>query len=166
MTKSNQPAAEPPVDPAAQGASGAAPEANTPATQAGETPEQFGNPTVTPLVENWHDGGFIVSEANGHLSRDGITLTGGAFIMAGTVLGLVTASGNFAPLNPAAADGSQTAAGILFGGRDTTTANQPAVAITRNAEVNGNELVWPTGITPAQITTATAQLKALNILVR
>jgi hypothetical protein len=47
----------------------------------------MGNPTVTPLVEQWHDGGFIVSEANGHQSRESITLTGATKVYAGTILG-------------------------------------------------------------------------------
>lgn len=50
----------------------------------------MGNPTYTPLVETWHDGGFIVSESNGHRSRKAITLTGGAIVQAGTVLGQIT----------------------------------------------------------------------------
>jgi hypothetical protein len=52
----------------------------------------MGNPTVTPLVESLHDAGFIVSVASGHLSFDQGTLTGGAKILAGTVLGLVTSA--------------------------------------------------------------------------
>ena len=28
------------------------------------------NLTQTPLIENWHAGGFLVSEARGHRSRD------------------------------------------------------------------------------------------------
>jgi hypothetical protein len=34
----------------------------------------MGNPTVTPLQEAFHEGGFIVSLANGHRSFDQITL--------------------------------------------------------------------------------------------
>lgn len=41
-----------------------------------------------PLVENRHAGGFIVSQANGHLSIDGVQLSGGhGLLQAGTVLG-------------------------------------------------------------------------------
>jgi Bacteriophage lambda head decoration protein D len=50
----------------------------------------MGNPQVTPINENWHDGGFIVSEANGHRSRDQITVKSGAKLQAGTVLGKIT----------------------------------------------------------------------------
>lgn len=45
--------------------------------------------TVTPKTEAFHDWGFMVSEANGHRSREQVTLTGADFL-AGTVLGKVT----------------------------------------------------------------------------
>ncbi|PXW23403.1 head decoration protein [Paraburkholderia caballeronis] len=41
----------------------------------------------TPLIENRHDGGFLVTEARGHRSRDIATLSGGVKILAGEVLG-------------------------------------------------------------------------------
>lgn len=126
----------------------------------------MGNPTVTPLQEQWHNGGFIVSEANGHQSRDTVTLTGGTKVLAGTVLGMVTASGKFEPLNLSASDGSQTPAGILYGTRDATSADVQAVAMTRNCEVNASELIWPAGITGSQITTEIAALKTLGIIAR
>ncbi|HDR9227810.1 TPA: head decoration protein [Burkholderia vietnamiensis] len=52
----------------------------------------MGNPTYTPLQENWHNGGFIVSLANGHQSIDQGILTGGAKVLAGAVLGLITSA--------------------------------------------------------------------------
>jgi hypothetical protein len=52
----------------------------------------MGNPTVTPLVESLHDAGFIVSLAPGHQSIDQGTLTGGAKVLGGTVLGIVTSA--------------------------------------------------------------------------
>jgi hypothetical protein len=62
----------------------------------------MGNPTVTPLVETLHDGGFIVSVANGHRSIDQITLTGAAKVLAGTVLGQVTTGARPPPRPPSA----------------------------------------------------------------
>lgn len=52
----------------------------------------MGNPTVTPLQEIWHSGGFIVSQAHGHQSIDQGMLTGGVKVLAGTVLGTVTSA--------------------------------------------------------------------------
>lgn len=69
----------------------------------------MGNPTVTPLVESFHDAGFIVSIGPGHQSVDQETLTGGVKVLAGTVLGKVT-SGVSAT---AAAIGSNTGNGTF-----------------------------------------------------
>jgi len=223
----------------------------------------MGNPIVTPLQEQLHNSGFIVSEAPGHQSRDQITLTGGMLVLAGTVLGQITISngspvassiagsanvgngtlaigtqpqagytpagvfaitftdpthfsiagpngfnevdlpvgaafnadgmiftitaggtafavgdafqitvtspgstGQYRPLNPAATDGSQVAAAILFATKDVTQANKPALAMTRHAEVNGSELIWPSSITGAQQTAALNQLTAIHLIVR
>jgi hypothetical protein len=52
----------------------------------------MGNPKVTPLVEAFHDGGFLVSVGNGHQSFSQGLLTGGSKVLAGTVLGLITAA--------------------------------------------------------------------------
>jgi hypothetical protein len=216
----------------------------------------MGNPTVTPLQEALHNGGFIVSEANGHLSRDTVTLTGAVPVLAGTVLGKQTTgttaaaavlgtntgngtfgaiavgagvqpggyavefddathfivsapngqeighgttgavfnagglgftitaggtafvpgdsftvtvaagSGKYAPLSLTATDGTVNAAGILFGAKDVTSADKPAVAMTRNCEVNASELIWPAGASTPQIAAATLQLQALGIIAR
>lgn len=216
----------------------------------------MGNPTVTPLYEQWHDGGFLVSESNGHQSRDTVTLTGGAIVLAGTVLGkqtvgttavaaalgtntgngtfgaitvaspaqagaysvaltsattfivadpggveighgvagtafsaggigftitaggtafvagdsftvtVATGSGKYAPLSLTAADGTQIAVGILFGMRDTTSADKGAVAVVRGAEVNASELIWPAGASGPQIAAGAAQLAAHGVISR
>lgn len=51
----------------------------------------MGTLKTEPLFEQWHNGGFLVSESNGHLSREQALLSGGVKILAGTVLGLQTA---------------------------------------------------------------------------
>ena len=86
--------------------------------------------------------------------------------MAAAVLGKVTASGKYRALNPAGADGSQTAAGILYDAVDASAADAEGVAIVRLAEVNAAELIWPAGITGGQKTTALGQFAALNIIAR
>ena len=40
--------------------------------------------TQTPLNEFWHAGGFIVSEAGGHRSRDAATIGGATIVYPGT----------------------------------------------------------------------------------
>jgi len=49
----------------------------------------MGNPTVTPITEAWHAGGFIIQEpSNGMYTRASITLKSGfGVLLAGTVLG-------------------------------------------------------------------------------
>lgn len=215
----------------------------------------------TPLIENRHDGGFLVSEARGHRSRDAVTFSGAVRHLPGEVIakksgGTATAaakagntgngvftldattpvlpnakagiyvvrctaaaansgtfrvldpngdvvgdivvgqtfadqikfaiadgatdfivgdefdvdvsvvSGSFVPLNPTATDGTQIAAGISFGTYDATSADVPGLAVVRDAEVNGGELIWPTGITVAQIATAQGQLASHGVITR
>lgn len=96
-----------------------------------------------------------------------ITAGGAAFVPGDSFIITVAAgSGKWKPWDPANADGSQAPAGILYGAKDVTLADKAALAVTRMAEVNASELVWPTGTSAAQIATATAQLKTLGILAR
>lgn len=125
----------------------------------------MGTPQVTPLYEAFHDGGFIVSQANGHRSVDRGTLSGSK-LLAGTVLGQVTASGKWVILAPAADDGSQNAAGFSYATVDASTADKTGTVVVRDAEVNGNEIIWPAGITGPQKTTALGKLAALSLIVR
>lgn len=215
----------------------------------------------TPLTENRHDGGFLVSEARGHRSRDAVTFSGavkhlpgeviakkaagvaavtakagntgngvftidattpvlpnaraGVYVVRctaaaansgtfrvfdpeGNVLGDVVVAATFSdqikfviadgatdfvvgdefdvdvsavsetfvPVNPTATDGTQIAAAVCFGTYDATSADIPGLAVTRDAEVNSGELIWPAGITNAQIATAQGQLAKLGIVAR
>ena len=118
------------------------------------------------LTEGRYAGEFIVSEGNGKISRETITVLSSQTLQAGAVLGKVTASGKYKALDPAAADGPQSAAGIVYDAVDASTADAEGVGVVRLAEVNAAELVWPGGITAGQKTTALGQLTALNIIAR
>lgn len=215
----------------------------------------------TPLIENRHDGGFLVTEARGHRSRDPGTFSGAVKHLPGEVLakkaaGTAAATANagntgngtftldattpvlpnakagiyavrctaaaansgtfrvfdpngevigdivvgqtfsdqikfviadgatdfvvgdgfgvdvsvlsttYVPLNPTATDGTQIAAALSFGTYDATAADVPGLAVVRDAEVNGGELIWPAGITAAQIATAQGQLAAKGVITR
>jgi len=111
-------------------------------------------------------GSFIVSEANGTLSREVITISSGSNLLAGTVLGKVTASGEFVQLDLAATNGSEDAAGVLFAAVDATDADTQGVAIVRAAEIDAARLVWPAGITTNDKNAALAQLAALGLIAR
>ena len=101
------------------------------------------------LNEGRYAGEFLVSEGNGRISREIITVLSGQTLQAAAVLGKVTASGKYKALAPAAVDGSEAAAGILYDAVDASAADAEGVAIVRLAEVNAAELVWPEGITAA-----------------
>jgi len=69
----------------------------------------------TPLYENWHLGGFIVTMANGHRSIDRGTILAGqsAILQAGVVLGQLPPSAAAAVANGAGANGANTGNGTF-----------------------------------------------------
>ena len=123
---------------------------------------------MATLTEGKHPGGFLVLEVLRDYTRETVTLASGAGKLApGTVLGKITTGGKFTVLTPSATNGSQNAAGVLWGGADTTDADAPAVVLVRGpAIVNRHEITWPEAATQAQITTATTALAALGIVLR
>ena len=148
----------------------------------------FGAITVTApatmgsyTVEFDSPANFIVSAPNGQeighgavgvafaAGGIGFTITAGGAAFAAADSFIVTpavGSGKFVPYNPLANDGSEIAAGILYDTRDTTSADQRAVADVRGPmRANVNELIWgPNVTTVPQQTAALAQLAALGIL--
>jgi hypothetical protein len=123
---------------------------------------------MATLTEGPHPGGFLTWEVLRDYTRDTVTLASGAGkLIPGTVLGKITTGGKFTPLAPGASNGSQSAAGILWGHADATEADAPAVVLVRGpAIVNRHEIVWPDGATEGQITTATTALAGLGIILR
>ncbi len=123
---------------------------------------------MATLTEGPHPGGFLVWEVLRDYTRETVTLASGAGKLApGTVLGKITTGGKFTQLAPAASNGSQNAAGILWGAADATAADAFAVVLLRGpALVNRHEITWPDAATSAQISAATAALAALGILLR
>ena len=69
--------------------------------------------------------------------------------------------------NPAGADGSEVPVAYSIYGT-TTPADRTAslAAITRSAQLNGNCIAWPTGITTAQRANAEQALAKAGIIVR
>lgn len=120
---------------------------------------------MSVMYERPRAGGFIVSEGNKSISRDAVVIGSGA-LEAGTVLGRVAATGVYLKLDPAAEDGSESAAGILFDAVDASAGAANGVAITRLAEVNGAELIWPDGIDGGDKDAALTELAAQHIIVR
>ena len=134
-----------------------------------EAYEVSGYPAIaggSDATEATHTAGFILSEANGALSRDEVTILSGQDLQAGAVLGKVTASGKYRAVQPAGVDGSQTAVAILYGAVDASSADTPGTVINRDAEVRTDDLVWPGGTTANQKATALAELLTLGIKAR
>ena len=122
---------------------------------------------MDPLIEKRGAGFHVVSEGNGHISREEIVIEDGAGTLAvGTILGKVTATGDYKQVDLAGEDGEEVSAGVLFGAVDATDAEVRAAAHVRYAEVLGAELVYPTGATSGNIATINGQLAALGIIVR
>jgi hypothetical protein len=132
--------------------------------------------TSYPVIsENMHIAEYLVSEAPGSASRDVGVIGGAVNLVPGTVLGKITSSGQMVILNPAASDGSQNAAAILYEyapianlntANNINNATVNRTMTVREAEVNGLLLTWPAGITTNQQAAAMAQLAAQDIIVR
>lgn len=112
------------------------------------------------LNEGKHTAEFLLSEGNGTISRDQVTIAAAAGAMdAGTVLGKITASGKYAAYDNGASDGTEVAAGVLYAKAPDMAADQKAVAIVRNAELLGAALT-------GNDANGVADLKALGLIVR
>lgn len=120
---------------------------------------------MTTLTEKRHAGGFLISEADGKLSRDNVTLASGQNLVAGTVVGKITSGGKYAVYDNQASDGTQTAAGILYAAGDASGGDLAVCIINKDAEAIEDELVWPDG-SPVDVTGGTADLLALGIKIR
>ena len=118
------------------------------------------------LTETLRPGEFILAEANGTISREQVTILSGQNLAAGTVVGKVSASGKYIAYDDDNADGSQTAAGILYAAVDASAADAPGVIISRDAEVADGQLVWAGTNDAGDKTAGKADLAALDIILR
>jgi hypothetical protein len=110
---------------------------------------------------------YLVSEASGYRSREQIVVASGSGKLdAGTVLGRVTASKKFVPFDPAATNGAEVAAAVLYEACDATDQDVRRTVTARHAEVHADVLVWGGTVTDAQKTTALTQLAGLGIAAR
>lgn len=118
-------------------------------------------------TETLHAGGYIVSEAENHRSRDTITIESGqGKLVAGTVLGKKS-TGKYVASTVAAADGAETASAILFDAVDATSADVKGVAHVRACQVRGADLTYAADVDlAAEKTAKIASLKAAGIIVR
>lgn len=111
---------------------------------------------VATLGTEFSAGGLtftITAGATPHVATDRATIT----VAAGT--------GEYVAYDNTAADGSEVAAGVLYAAAADSTADQKAVIIARDAEVNSNLIDWGTNDATGK-TAGIADLKALGIIVR
>lgn len=118
---------------------------------------------VARLPKFTHD--WLSHELDPQLFRKaGIIASGAGQVTTGLPLGQVTASKKYVPLNPAATDGSQTAAAIVLNRADATAADAETAILIGNAQIVPDQLAWPAGFTSDQKTAALAQLAGLGIV--
>ncbi|NTF87502.1 head decoration protein [Agrobacterium rhizogenes] len=130
---------------------------------------RFTAATAWTLVDP--DGFDLGAGANGVANANDLAFTttaGGTAFVAGDGFDITVAAagGNLKPLAPAATDGTQTAAAILFEGCDATSADVRRTYTARDTEVQADMLTWPVGITDTQKNAALASLAALGIIAR
>lgn len=110
---------------------------------------------------------FLLSEAPGTLSRESVTIVSGAGeVVAGTVLGKITASGKYKPYDDDNGDGSDTAAAIALMTVDATSADAACAVVFRLAEVKTDALVWAGTNDAGDKTAGLADLAAKYIVAR
>jgi hypothetical protein len=97
-------------------------------------------------IESMHAGEFLLSEGAGNISREAINVAAGAALEPGQILGLVTLTGEFAPYNPTAEDGTENAIAVLYGPLGESDVPRRGRAVVRLAEVSEAHL---TGLDPA-----------------
>jgi len=119
-------------------------------------------------TEKKRTGEYILSEAAGNRSRDQAKVVSGAGVVeACTILGKITASGKYAPHDPAAVDGSQTAVAVLYATVDATAADALCVIHSRDCEVKVGELIYNAATdTDPEKDAVHASLAANGIIVR
>lgn len=119
---------------------------------------------MTIKTEGKHAGGYVVSEANGHRSRETITVKQGEVLEAGAVISLHSTDNKWREYQNDETDFG--AVGILFDNVDATDGDVEAVAHVRDCEVNYNDLVWSATEDTGDRAAAITDLKAVGIIVR
>ena len=116
---------------------------------------------------------LVLAEFHPDFTREEITLASGANVAGSpllpcTLLGKVTASGKYIPLAPAASDGSENVAGILYTPDiDAASADKQCLAaVNGDMIINWDKVVLVNALDAGQVATAKSQLLALRIKAR
>lgn len=122
---------------------------------------------MATLTEGRHTGEFILSTL-GNISYSKATIASGAGkVLAGTVIGKITASGKYVPSPATGADGSQTAVAVTLSEVDATSADAEVAIVDFGAEVKSAALVYEATVDDDTKKAAkVAQLRAVSIKAR
>ena len=124
---------------------------------------------MSTLTEGQHTGEFLLEEPAPKISRKNVTVTVAAAtkLQPGHVLAKLSATGKYVPYDDAGSDGSESAAGILYGELDNSDGEAPAdfdaVVIARLAAIRKGDLKWASGVDATAKTHAYTDLEALYI---
>lgn len=121
---------------------------------------------MVTLTEGRHSGEFIGEMAMGiGFHADLSTVLSGQNLVAGAVVGKVTASGKYVAFDNAGTDdGRRVAAGVLVSAVDASSADATGLVMVRGpAIINTNDLTWASGIDAAEQAVALTSLLALGI---
>jgi hypothetical protein len=111
-------------------------------------------------------GEHLLSECPGGISRDDVVIAAGQVLVAGAVVGEVLATGEWAIHDPAASDGTQVAAGVLFDAVDASGAAAPGTVHNFGCELSAARLAWKAGLTDDQKSDALSDLAKLGVKAR
>lgn len=113
------------------------------------------------------DGGYLIGNFDNNRTNEQIVLAAKeSEYKVGTILGKVTATGIYKPLDPAAVDGSQNFAAINYSRRPANAgATQRGAGTVREATVNANLLVYEVAVSGPQKAAIEAAMAAKGIIV-
>ena len=114
-------------------------------------------------------GHYMLGQFDANITNEEIVIAASSGdLVAGTVLGKVTANGQYAPYDPAAVDGTEdaTEAVILYADVADSTGTQKSVATVRDIAVNGNALTWVNAVTTPQREAVEAGMAVRSLMVR
>ena len=124
------------------------------------------------LTETQHTGEFIIAEPEPQISRQNVTVTvaSGVKLQPGHVMSKLSATGKYVEYDNAGTDGSEAAAGVLYGECDNTDGVAPvdfsAVVVTRLAAVRKSDLKWASGVDSTGKTAAYADMAATLLIAK
>lgn len=120
------------------------------------------------MTEGQYNSDWLVWEEDAGYSREKVTIAAEQDIVKGQVLGIVTASGQYAAFDQdGVVVGTNAAAGIALDNYKTGIGQTAkGVVIRREAIVIEKNLVFPDDITAPEQAAAMAELKALGIITR